>query len=82
MKSCLSKVTPSFCFAFKIPDDVAASSIYSNYILLLNEIFYLKIIWHKMLSNSPQKNARNLCLQLLNLMRQADGQWFPAFFFK
>ena len=29
MTSCLSKleVTPSFCFAFKIPDDVAASTI-------------------------------------------------------
>ena len=30
MTSCLSKlkVTPSFCFAFKIPDDVAASTKY------------------------------------------------------
>ena len=30
MTSCLSKlkVTPSFCFAFKIPDDVTASSMY------------------------------------------------------
>ena len=25
------KVTPSFCFTFKIPDDVAASNIYANY---------------------------------------------------
>ena len=25
------KVTPSFCFAFKIPDDVTASSIYCSY---------------------------------------------------
>ena len=24
------KVTPSFCFAFKIPDDRAASTLYSN----------------------------------------------------
>ena len=24
------KVLPSFCFAFKIPDDVTASNIYSN----------------------------------------------------
>jgi hypothetical protein len=30
MTSCLSKLkaTPSFCFAFKIPDDVTASNIY------------------------------------------------------
>ena len=30
MTSCLSKlkVTPSFCFAFKIPDDVTASNMY------------------------------------------------------
>jgi hypothetical protein len=27
------KVLPSFCFAFKIPDDVAASSVYSLYIV-------------------------------------------------
>ena len=25
------KVTPSFCFAFKIPDDVTASKLYSNF---------------------------------------------------
>ena len=28
------KVTPSFCFAFKIPDDVTASIIYPVYLLL------------------------------------------------
>jgi hypothetical protein len=31
MSSCLSKlkVTPSFCFAFKIPDDVTATILYT-----------------------------------------------------
>ena len=36
MTSCLSKlkVTPSFCFAFKIPDDPTATSCYHNNIVL------------------------------------------------
>ena len=33
------KVTPSFCFAFKIPDNVAASNIYGQNTQL---IFFLK----------------------------------------
>ena len=35
MTSCLSKVTPSFCFGFKIPDDVTASI---NYLVSASKI--------------------------------------------
>ena len=40
MTSCLSKlkITPSFCFAFKIPDDVAAST-YTSQFNGYNELF-------------------------------------------
>ena len=33
------KVLPSFCFTFKIPDDVAASTVFraSNYCFLIGE---------------------------------------------
>ena len=33
------KVLPSFCFAFKIPDDVAASSTYLYYTYLYTSIY-------------------------------------------
>ena len=49
--------------------------IYSNYVLLLNEILYFIIIWHKMLSNSPKKKQE---IFVFNLMRQVDGKWFPT----
>ena len=32
------KVLPRFCFAFKIPDDVAASTIDINSVLLIQEL--------------------------------------------
>jgi hypothetical protein len=33
------KVTPSFCFAFKIPDDVAASTLYTYFSIYLKQNF-------------------------------------------
>ena len=36
------KVTPSFCFAFKIPDDVTASNIYRLHWIRIRRVY----IWH------------------------------------
>ena len=33
------KVTPSFCFAFKIPDDVTASSIYGSILFCISNTY-------------------------------------------
>ena len=40
------KVLPSFCFAFKIPDDVAASTMYIIYFFTINhEIDTIHLSW-------------------------------------
>ena len=50
MTSCLSKlkVTPSFCFAFKIPDNVTASTkqgaIFNKYKIFLNAVNYFRYV--------------------------------------
>ena len=61
MTSCLSKlkVAPSFCFAFKIPDDVTASNpnnkiLLSNWLVFNLHIFFTS--WHEKKTKKTSKH--------------------------
>ena len=53
------KVTPSFCFAFKIPDDVTATIIHVDYVSLHVHIRVVAFFTSMLPVKAPPKIAAN-----------------------
>ena len=84
MTSCLSelKVTPSFCFAFKIPDNVTAT----NYIAILIQLSLLKsfsnheVVSMKIFSKNFSCLLKTAVAALMFLGKKCQQLFFAVFY--